>query len=711
MVDADNSSTIDASILSENGIQTNESAQGQKRLRACITCRNMKIKCVSVPGSKDCETCLRLSRPCQDPGPPKARVKTSHKFTELEKKIDALTNALDAERRRNQQSLKQVMAEAQWSRTPDSNDKDDDVSSPTEGQRRGSQVFIHGGSADTTKRGDVIDEGLMDMLTASLLLEHWNHHMRPLMPVVQFSANEDVHAIRTKKPTLFLTIMTIASTSIRPSLVPNLLTRLNYTLAQDVFIHGGKSLDLLQSLVLFSQYYIQPPDIKAFALPQQVYSAVVMSHDLGLGTMPKPNVNDNSDKAKETYRTLLAVYFGAASSATLLRRHQPMLFTPSHRDCMEALIRANDKQNEDRWLCSLVALQEIFDDASKTLNASYTGADESFDDFRTQHLLGIFRQRVADWKSSPSGDIDPRLKNHAASIVDLYIHQGAVRVYNRQILAWYKSKHDSGQPSPPYTVTHVDALCHCLKMGANVLNIYLSLDDATARSLSNVFLVWNLCAAVCLIKLSHFAVDLSRHRTVGGGSYNYVPPSPSEFLEAMIQKLTTLSLNGYFPQSRPFIVAFKKLKMWFLQKKTVCINNNGTCDEEESNGPVHDLLGTQTPPASPPAIGSRVSTPLQEQTDNRGNLRDEFEQQLERSGPPVLQRMDQQSLDWDPNLHPSSYMRTQTDDLAITNPTYDTFDPGYFDAGLGDLGFDLNDMRDIDNFMMQNEDEGLWSLL
>ncbi|KAI0830390.1 hypothetical protein F5Y06DRAFT_301915 [Hypoxylon sp. FL0890] len=704
MVGAESGSTIHVSSdLPGNGNPTRESESNHRRVRACIACRNMKIKCVSVPGSKDCETCLRFSRPCQDPGPPKARVKTSQKFSELEKRIDALTSALDAERRRNQQSLKQVRAETQWSKTPDSNIREDDaLSLPANDDR-----------IDTAICGNVIDQDLVDMTTASLLYDHWNIHMRPLMPVIQFSSEEDAHTIRAKKPALFLTIMTIASTSIKPSLVPQLLARLNNMLAQEVFIQGGKSLDLLQSLVLFSQYYIQPPHIRAFALPQHTYSAVVMCHDLGLGVLSKPS-DGNMNDAKEAYRTLLAVYLGSSCAATLLRRHQPIMFTSSHQECMQALTQAHDRRNDDQWLCSLVALQEIFDEASKTLNSSYSNTDESFDDFRTQHLLGIFRRKLADWKLSSSGDIDPRLKNHAASLADLYIHQVAIRVYIRQMHGWRNSrdKYGTSQTPPKFTATHTDALCHCLKAGINVLNIYVSLEDPILRSLPNVFLIWNLCAAVCLIKLGHFVEELRQSQNSARDNYDL--PSPLDLLGAMIQKLTNLSLHGYFPQSRPFLAAFKKLNMWFLQKKTICINNNGTCDEG-NGGPVHAVLGTQTPPASPSATGSNVPTPPQVRIDEQIRLRNYADPGPERAGPtatPNFQYTGQQSLNWEPNPPAFSLAKPLTGVATATNTTFDAaYDLSYFNADLGNFGSGFDDMKDIEDFMMQTDDGGLWPLL
>ncbi|KAI1768629.1 hypothetical protein GGR53DRAFT_517786 [Hypoxylon sp. FL1150] len=689
---------VDASSRSANTAypeDVHDLPHSPKRIRACIACRNSKIKCISVPGSSDCEACLRTSRPCQDPGPPKARVKASQKFTELEKRIDALTSALDAERRRNQQSLKHVTNEAPWSKTPDSNPKDDDVSIPAIEQTRELKDTGYG-RGDTTTYDDIVDQG-----TANLLFDHWKFHMRPFMPVIRFRDNENAHTIRRTKPTLFLTIMTVAATAIQPSIVPHLLRKLNNTLAQDVFIHGAKSLDLLQAMILFSQFHIQPPHIKEFAMSQHAYSAVVMSYDLGLGAMKRRGEGIDIDM-EETYRTLLAVYLGASCSATILRRHQPLISTSSHQDYIKALTEDGDDRDQgDLWLCSLVSLQELLDDVSKTLNTSYSRADESFEDFRTQHLLNSFRQRLNSWKLSVADGIDQRLIRHAASVADLFIHQVAIRVYNYQMLPWLRNKEENGpaQPQPTFSASHTDALCHCLKVSSDIMTIYLSLDEATARSLPNIFLVWNMCAAVCMIKLGPFAETASFYRTNGYSDRL----SPENLLEAIIQKLFDISQDGYFPQSRPFLIAFKKLKLWFQQKKAICINNNGGCFNGGS-GPVHYIIGTQTPPASPSARKAQIHKPSQTP------VAPQYERHA--AAVPEIQSAGQRNLDWNLTPYASEHTRSQVNDMALANDDYDmTYDTSQPNTDMGDFEFDFNDMLDIDKFMRTTDDDGLWSLL
>lgn len=371
-----------------------------------------------------------------------------------------------------------------------------------------------------------------------------------------------------------------------------------------------------------------------------------------------------------------------------------------------------------------MSLQELFDDVSKTLNTSYGHVDESFDDFRTQHLLNSFRQRLNNWRLSLPGGIDQRKRQiiplrrlaafanieyskgiiqHAASVAELFIHQIAIRVYNYQVLPWLRNKEESGppQPQPVLTAIHTDALCHCLKASADTMTTYLSLDEATSRSLPNIFLVWNMCAAVCMIKLGHFAETASSYRT-NGGSNSDLPP-PSDFLEAMIQKLSSLSQHGYFPQSRPFLVAFKKLKMWFLQKKAICINDNGECYNGGS-GPVHYILGTQTPPASPLTRNAHIHKPSQTPGEQRHDRNAATAPEVLSAGQP--------GLNWNPSPYASEQSRIQANDMTLTNDAFGmTYDTSQSNFNSGDFDFDFNDMLDIDKFMRQTDDDGLWSLL
>jgi hypothetical protein len=73
-----------------------------KRSRACVACRNMKIRCLPVEGQEACNACSKVNRECVMPGPPRKRQKTVHKVAELEKKINALTNALLAKQQSNE---------------------------------------------------------------------------------------------------------------------------------------------------------------------------------------------------------------------------------------------------------------------------------------------------------------------------------------------------------------------------------------------------------------------------------------------------------------------------------------------------------------------------------------------------------------------------------------------------------------------------------
>lgn len=68
-----------------------------KRLRACQTCRNLKVKCDTDPIGNPCKRCVKAGRECIIAPPNRKRQKkTDYRVAELEKKIDALTQDLRA---------------------------------------------------------------------------------------------------------------------------------------------------------------------------------------------------------------------------------------------------------------------------------------------------------------------------------------------------------------------------------------------------------------------------------------------------------------------------------------------------------------------------------------------------------------------------------------------------------------------------------------
>jgi hypothetical protein len=105
---------------------------------------------------------------------------------------------------------------------------------------------------------DVIDRGQLSIETSTAMYVHWRDDMAPKCPLVSFSAGADVQEIRKTRPMTFLAILATASPVIQPSQQPALTTELSRQFSDRVFFHGDKSVDLIQALLLASQFYTRP---------------------------------------------------------------------------------------------------------------------------------------------------------------------------------------------------------------------------------------------------------------------------------------------------------------------------------------------------------------------------------------------------------------------------------------------------------------------
>ncbi|KAK6531187.1 hypothetical protein TWF281_008012 [Arthrobotrys megalospora] len=654
-----------------------ERPKNKQKSRACVGCRSMKIKCVPVPKSNKCEACLRLVRPCEAPGPIKPRIRPAQKFQELEKKIEILTSALQTEKTRVD--------------VPDQNqNKSTDGYSAYQRESQTSPQYSHvpiAPSNSTPGTGDVIDQGVIDTSTASNLLNYWKENIRPIFPILQFSADEDVHSIRRNKPVLFLTILTISSASIDPIFLDRLLPQLNNVFAQEVFVLGNRSMDLLQALILFSQYHIQPREAKTFPLTQHVYNAMAMASDLMLEEKIKATADEPNEGTLEACRLLLGIYFAASASSTLLRRSQFNLFQPLYQKYTKILMDPSRMNVDDVWLCKLVELQQISEDASLSLNQPYNVEADSFDDSKTRSLFNLLQHRLSEWDRDTDGLVDPRIKAIARSSIELQTNQVGIRGFNYKMGLEYKNSQQRGGSvqAPSITAVHFQSLSRSLELCRNILNNYISLEIPLARSLSNIFFIWLMYAGVCLAKLSAFIDKFTFDQF--GATASEDKSSIPDLLDAVHRRLSVLSQNNYLPQARPFETVFRKLRTWHVQKQAFCINLHRGC--KEPAGPVHDILSGEIVDES----GQPIPTQLQATTF------------------PPTEPMESSVGSYDINQPMGLTPPSSVDDTDMISEGYDNqpisndiiYDPfGSMGVGSAETTFSVEEMKDFDMSMMYN---------
>jgi hypothetical protein len=256
------------------------------------------------------------------PGPPRKRQKTVHKVAELEKKINALTDALLAKQLQTDGAKPEAesppkdaptTSSSEPARTEEtSNTSLDSFQRILVDQATTQPRFNPGCSAPNFEPMarddyvDVVDRGDMTMEFATTLFCYWRDNMCEINPIVVFPPGADAQEIRKARPMTFLTILTVASAVIKPSAQPALTIEINRQISERVLFHGDKSLDLIQAMLLNSQYYVRPRTARDLAFNHNVQAASVMALELGIGKRSK--VVRSPEEEVELCRTWLACY-------------------------------------------------------------------------------------------------------------------------------------------------------------------------------------------------------------------------------------------------------------------------------------------------------------------------------------------------------------------------------------------------------------------
>lgn len=301
-----------------------------KRPRACEACRGLKVRCDPDPGTGPCKRCRKANRNCVITAPSRKRQKkTDSRVAELERKIDALRASLHATKegnvsgseddgygdgdtpqiesldgRSNQPISPYTSTSAGPSRKRRMSEYQQDGRS---GSRRlsGSEAMSQTSPANVANMGprmfappksetggpdsewvrdsdaDVVGRRIIHAETATELFTHYTDHMAPHMPIVVFPPGTSPNDIRKRSPVLFLAILSVASGQDYPDIQATLTKEIMRILAERVFVHGEKSLELVQALQVVTIWYWPEPngDSKYY---QFIHMTAVMAIDLGM---------------------------------------------------------------------------------------------------------------------------------------------------------------------------------------------------------------------------------------------------------------------------------------------------------------------------------------------------------------------------------------------------------------------------------------------
>ncbi len=123
----------------------------------------------------------------------------------------------------------------------------------TDNAREQQQLGVGGSRGDGagTEELDVVDRGIISISLAAELFVRYTERMCRHLPGVVFPPGTSVTDVRRSKPTLFLSVMTAASSEL-PTIQRALTKELMQVIAEKTIMRGEKSLELVQAIQLRS---------------------------------------------------------------------------------------------------------------------------------------------------------------------------------------------------------------------------------------------------------------------------------------------------------------------------------------------------------------------------------------------------------------------------------------------------------------------------
>ena len=278
--------------------------------RACEACRIRKIRCLQDRSFSDvsCKPCLFANRACvyADPSLRKRRKRTDARVAELEKTVKALSTALnggvgsDSTVQRNLETKGDLLQERMFMETaapkiPTTFPKLYE-SFPVDGlphrwsSSRSAQDEIASlgmrDNAQFSPQSDVVSRGLLSMIEATFLFDMYVNQMSPHSSDVILPADSTANTVRRETPVLFLAVITAASSTVDGRLNSRLTTELRQAIADRVFMNGGKSVKLVQALLITTSWSYPSDKYDEAKFYQLVHMTATMALEIGLGKKP-----------------------------------------------------------------------------------------------------------------------------------------------------------------------------------------------------------------------------------------------------------------------------------------------------------------------------------------------------------------------------------------------------------------------------------------
>ena len=531
---------------------SHQNSRKQKTGNACLSCRRQKTRCEYTEGDYRCKLCTRYNRECTKAPPRRRRQKTSSRIADLEQKISTLTSLLEknpaAVRSTRQPSSSQAVADMKSARPPEGK--------PSKTEQKAT-IF-------DPMKPDVVEEGLVDKITAFAAFERFRTHISLYFPFIAIPPGTQPDEFRKRKPLLFSMLVLAGVNSIRPDSTMQMADHMVRNFADRILYRAERSLELVQCLICYVCFYSRTLHQRDLNFYQMVHIASTMALDLGFGRRTlKPLSHSRfpqpAEDSLEGRRAWVGCYYLAGQAAISLRHPIFVRWSKYIEECLDVLSTHPDAADTDAWACDLIRLQHIAEDAHLVFSMDDPASVVSLKDPKTQYHLAALEQKMEGWLKEAKVDTTLFYVRHVYANVNLYIHEIALH-----------AEHNIDRfRSPPaieevtsllqdfdIVPARIDGLCVCLESIHACFDAFLNFDVDTIRCLSNLYFVRTGYAGLAFKAIA----DLCEMESPQRRPFLQLNVQFDAYMDAMIRVLTDAGQDNKSNIAFAFSMVLRKIK-------------------------------------------------------------------------------------------------------------------------------------------------------
>ncbi|KAK4076958.1 uncharacterized protein Triagg1_3925 [Trichoderma aggressivum f. europaeum] len=418
---------------------------------------------------------------------------------------------------------------------------------------------------------DPVSVGLVSSEFAHEMFSTFCVNMASIYPLVLFPSHWTWQHTRSIKPALFRAVLSVASSSHEPECCKMLFRDTAKYVAEEVAVHGNRSLDLVQAYLVLSAWYFPMENFQKLMFSQYANMAATLVLDLKSSNDEQykiPSANESflhSEQLIETCRTFIACYFLSSSMAFSWRRPSVLRHEPWLDDCISVLETAPNVHPNDRRLIEWTKLQIIAEE-SMSATGLYSGAHVNFSDDSICRVLKYGVDRVTAWKRQVSTDI---------------IHKPMIIHYHMILISLHEPAfydgHDMEDFRPPYklrplplaknldnyySLNVANSLAQCVASAQKVIHTFLDIPIEILQIMPVIVFTRITYAAVILMK---FDVSARVPQSVAC-LLDDIEFNPKVLLLQLLNKLTLAEGSKRLVVPSVFRGALSRMTRWYIDQ-------------------------------------------------------------------------------------------------------------------------------------------------